>query len=270
VHLGIPVLVYAALSLTFGTFVFHEKRNWNNIFDAAHLWYLEHVLLFSIVYAIWRHFRGQAYFTVRKNPARPAPGLLVTLAAALGVAVLCWLVRQWSPVDRWTHVLGFFSVAFADVPRDLAFFIFGAMAFHRGWFEQYPTRRGMIWLAVALVAAAAWYVKAFTPYRSFGNNSGGPVYVVWEEIICFGFCIGLLVLFRQVVKSQGRFGKMLAANQYSVYFWHLAMVQQIQRLVHTLSIGPLAKFGLVAAVALPLVFLWSALMRRIPAVRAVL
>jgi len=186
--------------------------------------------------------------------------------------VLCWLVRLWSPIDHWMNLIGFFRVAFADVPRDLAFFIFGAMAFRRSWFERYPTGRGMGWLAVGLVAAAAMYAWRLLPHPGLALSecAYSVIYTVWEELVAFGFCIGLLVVFRQVAKHRGRFGKILSSNQYSVYIWHVPVVQQIQRVVHLLSLCPLAKFGLVAAFALPLVFLWSALMRRIPAVRAVM
>jgi hypothetical protein len=41
----------------------------------------------------------------------------------VAVAVGSAAVRIWSPIDRWFNLLGFFKVAFADVPRDLAFFI---------------------------------------------------------------------------------------------------------------------------------------------------
>jgi len=35
VRLGIPVLVYAAFSVTLGIFVFHEQRGWNDVFDVG-------------------------------------------------------------------------------------------------------------------------------------------------------------------------------------------------------------------------------------------
>ena len=83
-------------------------------------------------------------------------------------------------------------------------------------------------------------------------------------------CIGLLVVFRQAANAQGAFGKMLAANQYSAYFWHPVLIVGIQMLFVSLPLGPFAKFAAVTVVGVPIVFLWSWLMRRIPAVRAVL
>jgi peptidoglycan/LPS O-acetylase OafA/YrhL len=274
VRLGIPVLAFAAFMLPVRLFLFGEHiTRWDDYFNAGHLWYLENVLLFSVVYAIWRKVRETSRKSAQRpdqDAKRPAPRLLVTVVALLLVAALCGIVRIWSPIDRWTNLLGFFRVAFADLPRDLAFFIFGAMAFRRGWFESYPVRRGLLWLAVGLAAAAAWYAFAMIPHARLDTQVFEVSYLVWEEILCFGMCIGLLVLFRQVANVQGSFGKMLAANQYSAYFWHPVLIVAIQMGFLGLSFGPFTKFAAVTALGVPVVFLWSWLMRNIRAVRAVL
>jgi peptidoglycan/LPS O-acetylase OafA/YrhL len=265
VRLGVPVLVFAAFMLPARIFLFGEHiTRWDDYFNSGHLWYLENVLLFSVVYALWRKMRESP----RKNAARPdqeaqqpAPRLLVTFAALLLVAVVCGIVRIWSPIDRWTNLLGFFRVAFADLPRDLAFFIFGAMAFRRGWFDSYPTRRGMFWLAVGVGAAIAWYSWLLIPHAGLSAQAFSVSYLVWEELIAFGMCIGLLVLFRQAANVQGAFGKLLAANQYSAYFWHPILIVGIQMAVASLPLGPFVKFILVSLVGVPVVFFWSWLVR---------
>ncbi len=273
VRLGIPVVVFAGLMIPARIFVFgdHITRG-DDVFNAAHLWYLEHVLLFSLVYAAWRKLRGdRAKPGQARGRRREAPGVAVTLACAVGVAVLSGLVRLWSPIDTWFNLLGFFRVAFADVPRDLAFFIFGALACRNGWFESYPTRRGIGWLAVGVAAAVAWYVWSQVSGRLPGGDwAYGIAYPIWEAVLCFGMCIGLLVLFREAFNGQRALGKVLAANQYSAYFWHPLLIVAIQMAALALPWGPFAKFALVTVVGVPVVFLWSWLMRKIPAVRAVL
>jgi len=272
VRLGVPVLVFAALMLPARIFLFGEHiTRWGDVINAAHLWYLEHVLLFSVVYALWRRIRdGKNPPAAGLNEKRPAPGLAVTLVALLLVAGGCGVVRIWSPIDRWMNLLGFFRVAFADVPRDLAFFIFGAIAFRRRWFENYPARRGMIWLAVGVTAAVAWYAWSLIPHRDPGALASDISYLVWEELVCFGLCIGLLVLFRQTISSQGPLGRMLAANQYSAYFWHPLLIVAIQMVFVSLPLGPFVKFAAVSLIGVPLVFLWSWLVRCIRPVKAVL
>jgi glucans biosynthesis protein C len=279
VRLGIPVVAFAALMLPARLFMFGEHiSRWDDYVNAGHLWYLEHVLLFSVVYALWRLIRdgskaprtADASTRPPANPTRPAPGLLVTVAALLAVAAACGVARTWSPIDRWMNLLGFFRVAFADVPRDLAFFVFGAMAYRRGWFQSFPLRRGLAWLGVGLAASISWYAWALIPHPAISPLASGISYLVWEELVCFGMCIGLLVLFRQAANFQGRFGRLLAANQYGVYFWHPVLIVVIQMGFVSLPIGPLAKFLAVTVVGVPVVFLWSWLLRKFRAVRAVM
>ncbi len=272
VRLGIPVLAFALLMIPVRIFLFGERiTRWGDYFNAAHLWYLEHVLLFSVVYAVWRRLRdGKRAPQTDGNARRPVPGLLVTLAALLVVAAVCGIVRIWSPIDRWMNLGGFFRVAFADVPRDLSFFIFGALAYRRGWFETYPVRKGLTWLAVGVAAAVAWYAWALIPHAAISPLASGLSYLIWEELVAFGMCIGLLVFFRQVVQAQGRFGKLLAANQYGAYFWHPILIVGIQMAFVSLPLGPFVKFLAVTVVGVPVVFVWSWLMRKTRVVRAVL
>ncbi|HUI71337.1 MAG TPA: acyltransferase [Spirochaetia bacterium] len=272
VRLGIPVVVFAGVMILARLFLFGERiTRWDDYFNAGHLWYLEHVLLFSVVYALWQKARGSRTGAQGGSVSgRSAPGILATIAALLVVAVACGIVRIWSPIDRWMNLLGFFRVAFADVPRDLAFFIFGAMAFRRGWFENFPVRRGMVWLAVGLVAAAGWYAWSLIPHAPLTGLASGISYLFWEELVAFGLCIGLLVLFRERATTQGPFGKVLAANQYSAYFWHPVFIVMIQMALVSVPWGPFAKFAVVSLIGVPVVFLWSWLFLRIRAVRMVL
>ena len=271
VRLGMPVLGWAALSLLFRIFLLREPiTRWDDFFGAGHLWYLEHVLLFSVVYGLWRLLRGRRSLAVK--PEARLPGTFAILAVAAAIAVSSYLIRLWSPIDRWFNLLGFFSVAFADVPRDLTFFILGAVAFRRDWFVRYPARSGYAWLGVGLAAAALLYVYRLWLHTIIPVSSTvwNLAYPAWEAILCFGMCIGLLVFFRQALNFQGRLGTFLSANQYAAYVWQMLVIVPLQLALLNVPLCPLAKFGLVALVGVPLTFLWSGLSRRTRLVRSVL
>ncbi len=271
VRLGIPILVYAIFMIPVRTLMFGARiTRWDEVFNADHLWYLEHLLLFSCVYALWRWLRRD-----RQRPDRSTaklPGVPVILAFALAIAVASALIRIWSPIDRWMNLAGFFRVAFADVPRDLAFFVVGAIAHPRKWFERWPAASGFAWLAVGLAAAALWYVLrlAVFPVSPTAARIGGIVYPIWEALLACGMCIGLLVLFREALNVQGALGRFLAANQYAAYVWHPLIIVPIQMAIFGVTMGPFLKFLLVSAVGVPIVYLWSGLFRWPRLVRAVL
>lgn len=122
-------------------------------------------------------------------------------------------------------------------------------------------------------ATAAWYIWALLiphPASTHNTLAYAIAFPIWEELVCFGFCIGLLVLFRQLANSQGPFRKMLADNQYSAYFWQVLLIIAIQKIFLALPLCPSVKFVAVTLIAVPLIFFWSWLMRHFRVVRAVL
>ena len=96
------------------------------------------------------------------------------------------------------------------------------------------------------------------------------IYPVWEALLCCGICIGLLVLFREKLNVQGRWGKMLAENQYAAYLFHVPVVILVQLAVAGIVLSPFTKFALVTAVGVPLTFLLSAAVRTPALVRKIL
>lgn len=94
------------------------------------------------------------------------------------------------------------------------------------------------------------------------ENAVDIVYPVWESLLCFGLCIGFLVLFREKIRSQRPLGRKMAEAQYAAYVYHLLIVLLLQFLAESLAISPLAKFGLVTATGIPVTFAVSYALRR--------
>lgn len=237
----------------------------------GHLWYVEHLLIFSLCYAalrlVWRRSPAQ-------NPsAAGTVGHPAILLFALLLALASATIRIWYPIDKWIGFLGFIQVAFADVPRDLSFFILGAIAYRRGWFLGLSKEMGRVWLLIGVTLAVLWYVFSLGrlwPVLRISGETMTIIYPVWEALLCCGLCIGLLVLFRERLNYQGRLGKVLAENQYAAYLFHVPVVVFVQYLVAGIALLPFAKFALVTAVSVPLTFLLSAAIRAPVLVRRIL
>jgi fucose 4-O-acetylase-like acetyltransferase len=119
-RLGIPLVAFALIIMVLQVFVFgakdgHLGQPWP--FEVGPLWFVEHLPLYSVIYALWRMIRPRRTDAAQKL-ADP-PGYVAIVALALGLAVVTGVVRNWFPIDKWLYLLGFFRVAFADVPRDL-------------------------------------------------------------------------------------------------------------------------------------------------------
>ena len=89
-------------------------------------------------------------------------------------------------------------------------------------------------------------------------------YALWESFIVVGVCIGLLVLFRQRWNHQGRLAKNLAANVYTVYLVHPLVLVGFAYAFHMVALYPLLKFGIAVLITLPLCFILSNLILKIP------
>ena len=140
-------------------------------------------------------------------------------------------------------MLGFIQVEFADLPRDLSFFIVGVIAYRGRWLLRFPTNVGMTWLAIGATAAVGWfaYILVLRHVFPIGPTAMGIVYPIWEALLCCGMCIGLLVLFREKFDHQGPRAKSMARSQYAAYVFHMPVVILLQAAVLSLDLPPLAK-----------------------------
>ena len=136
----------------------------------GHLWFVEHLLVFAVCYSVWRlmPFSGPRSGRMEQRP----PKSVEIVAFAVVLAAVTFVVRLWYPIDRWIAFLHFIQVAFADVPRDLAFFVIGVIAYRRNWFFAMPRKAGMAWLFVGLAACAFCYGLFLAGLSFF--KAGGP------------------------------------------------------------------------------------------------
>jgi glucan biosynthesis protein C len=237
----------------------------------AHLWFVEHLLVFAVCYAIYR-FLAPIKGGVEKEQGRP-PRHLEIVVFTLALSVITFVVRIWHPIDHWVAFLGFIQVAFADVPRDLSFFVLGVIAYHRKWFFNIPKETGKVWLLIGLTLAASCYGlwMAGCPYFSGGGfKVESLAFDVWEAFLCSGLCIGLLIFFRENLNSQGALTRDLAASTYAVYLFHVPVVVFLQYAICRTDMSAIIKFFIVVLAAIPLTFLISGYIRRLPIAKRIL
>jgi glucan biosynthesis protein C len=237
----------------------------------GHLWFIEHLLIFAVCYALWRLInRPRAIVEGREWRL---PRNLEIIAFILALAAVTFVVRIWYPIDKWVPFLRFIQVAFADVPRDLSFFIIGVVAYRRNWFLNMSKKTGKVWLLLGLAAAGLCYGLNLTGHMYFsagGLNVQSVLYDLWEAFLCSGLCIGLLVLFREKLNSQGALAKNLAASTYAAYLFHVPILVFLQYAVRHVAAAAIVKFAIVTLAAIPLTFLFSSYIRRFPLVRRII
>ena len=149
-RLGLPLLVFTVVLWPPTIYAMHRLAGRPGAVafpDAAHLWFLEVLLLYCLGYAA----------LAGRLPVPPAgglrPGHLVALGAAIAGA--SFLVRVWFPLDT-TQLL---DLHLSQWPQYLALFGLGVASARAGWLDPVPDRlrRGCGIAALVGVAAIAGF-----------------------------------------------------------------------------------------------------------------
>ncbi|WP_284644093.1 acyltransferase family protein [Paenibacillus silviterrae] len=237
-------------------------------FNFGHLWFIEHLLFYSLVYALLR----------RLVPVRPITGSKAAfpksstiIAYALGIGTVTFLVRIEYPIDRWVGFLGIIQTEFAHVPQYVSFFIAGALAARRQWLDKLPAKQGILWLAVGVTLAGIQYAGLLR-IHSFGGLAWGSFYYsLHETFMCTGLCIGLITLFRHYGHRPFPVLKAMAAGTYAGYIIHVPIVVALQFLAEEWPISPFQRFVWVTLLGILGSFLISHfILLRLPLARRIL
>lgn len=233
---------------------------------AGPLWFIETLLIFSALYALWR-------LLARARPGEPAVegrfpgnGWIALFALLLGLAG--FLVRLWRPVG-WSF--GPLNLQLPFFAQYIALFAVGLIAYRRNWLLGLPDKVGRLWLALAVFTMFLFWPMCLlggaatgdAPFRG-GWHWQALAYALWESFLCFGMCIGLIYLFRRYSNRQGRLAGALSRNAYTAYLIHGPVIVATAYAARGVALYPLLKWGLVSLVAVPLCFGLSSLIRRLP------
>ena len=237
------------------------------VLGAGPLWFIETLLIFSVLYVLWR-------LLARPRPAEPAvesrfpsSGSIARFALLLGVAG--FLVRLWLPMG-WNFVP--LNLQFPFFVQYVALFVVGLIAYRRNWLPGLPDRTGRLWLGVAvlmiflfwpLVLGGGAIDQGLDPFRG-GWHWQALAYALWESFLCLGMCIGLIYAFRRYANRQGKLARFLSRNAYTAYLIHEVVIIAFAYAVQDVTLYPLLKWAVVSLVAVSLCFGLGSLIRKIP------
>ncbi len=288
VRLGIPLALYSWLlrpaMIYFGETMMGVDKppftEWlfNGYFAEAPilgggpLWFIEALLLFSLVYVVVR-MAGRLWKSARvARPAFPSSGRILVFALVLAAAT--FTVRLVWPVG-WTFVP--LNLQLPYFAQYVALFIVGLVAYRGDWLRLMPEGVGRSWLGVALALTALFPVivllsgvSADTAVFLGGWHWQSAFWSTMETFLCVGWSIGLIYLFRRFADRTTRLGAFLVPNAYGAYLVHEPVIIFLALGMIDLSLYPLLKFGIVVLVGTTLCFAIGAAMRKIPGAQHVL
>ncbi len=281
IRLGIPLAVYSWIinPLFLYVFFYQDLRmplwrffpgkyfSGGGLIGQGPLWFVETLLIFSVLYGLWRLVTRPQPPEPAQGTAFPGNGSIAFFALLLGVAG--FLVRQFFLVDKYT-----FRPLNLQVPffaQYIALFVVGLIAYRRNWLLGLPDSVGRLWLRLAILLILLWVplmliggaLTSFDPYRG-GWHWQAAAYALWESFLCVSMCIGLIYAFRRYLKQRGNIVGFLVPNAYTAYIIHAPVIATLAFAVRDITLYPLLKWVLVALVAIPLCFGLSHLIRKLP------
>jgi hypothetical protein len=281
IRLGIPLLVYTTLIININEYLvqviyFNMPFTWLWEYNPGHLWFLQALLLFAILYVIYRRFsdRDPSRKRIQIYPdSFPSNRAMILTIAVL--AVLTFVVRIFVPIGEW---IGGFQLAHF-VHYIFCFFI-GISAYRGDWFSRLKRSQALPWGIVALVTLPTFFVIAILGGALEGEEQfvkflGGPywqslAYSIWESIMLIAVLTFLLYFFREHITQAGAFERTLAASVYTAYIIHQTIVIGVDIVFIQTSLPLFVKFICVSLISVPLSFGLAILIRKIPYTQRVL
>ena len=159
-------------------------------------------------------------------------------------------------------------------------FVVGILACRHDLFAKITYKSGKRWLTGGLVAGSlSWLLlmgatggwKGSTSALYGGCTWQSAAYSLWESAFAIAMDIGLLVVFREHLNRQSKFIKTLSDDAFAVYVFHTPIIIGAALLFRPVAMPSVAKFFIMVAVCLPLVFLSAHfIVRKIPLLKKVM
>jgi glucan biosynthesis protein C len=237
------------------------------LLGAGPLWFIETLLIFTILYVLWRLLARPVPNKPVMDTRFPGNGSIALFALLLGVAA--FLIRIWLPLG-WNFVP--LNLQFPFFVQYIALFVVGLIAYRRNWLVYLPDSTGRTWLGIGFVLIFLFWPlvlgggaldQGLDPFRG-GMRWQALAYALWESFLGLGMCLGLIYAFRHYGNRQGKLASFLSRNAYAAYLIHEVVIIALAYAVRDVELYPLLKWAVVALLAIPLCFALSSPIRKLP------
>jgi surface polysaccharide O-acyltransferase-like enzyme len=282
IRLGIPLVFYSfILSPVFIYLVYYFGEGHHITFmqflggfhdwiDFGVLWFVAALLLFTMVYVLWRMARKK----YQPKPLRtPSSGMILGFAAAVGV--VSFLVRIVFPIGWILNPVGFQLAYFSQY---VALFILGGVAAKNNWLDTFPFDKGKRFVRYALRLLLFFPIiliiekvdKAPQGWFTGGLHWQQLVYAVWEQLLGFSIIVALLTYGKKLWNRSSGLLRKLSRNAFAVYIFHPLVLIVLSLSVRNWDVDPVIKLLVVAPLAVVGSFLLASVITLIPGVRRII
>ena len=224
------------------------------------MWFLYVLLIFTVVYTIWRQITKIDSVQRRIPKELSIPKYIYLLLVAIILGFLTFLVRLVSPIDKFPlgMPLGFFIIY-------LMMFSVGVIAVRYNWIEKMTRRQVKIWAITILAAFVLLYLYVFL-FLGFDSDLsvflGGPtlhalLFAVAENVVGMGMIFVLLKIFYAKFNDQGKILQKLTSSAFYMYLIHPLVLVPVSLGFAFIPLFPVIKLVIVFPLTVILCYLIS-------------
>jgi len=283
IRLGIPLFIFAfimrpTLVYTMNSDILWKKYSYlENIFlfrnvGPGPLWFAELLLIFCIVYSIIRLFMPGKEAEKENLMVFPSSGSIFFFSVLLSIAVFA--ARIYFPANRQI-----FHLRPGNYPQYIAMFAAGIIAYRNGWLTNIPDSAGRLW-----TWAAIFFLLIFIPVFVWKGCMEGHISLfsgglhwqalfsaMWESFFCTAMAISLPYNFKKYFNCRGTILKSMGEDSFTVYIFHPMVLVYLSYLLRDfIPDRSLLKFFIVSALGIPICFIISHYIRKLPYAKKVL
>ena len=235
--------------------------------EIGHMWFVESLLVFCLVYALIRHNIPHYQLSI-VNCQLFKPTIIGLLIVALLMGIGSYFIRQVSPQDHWIWPFGIIPLPMepAHYLQYVMMFVLGILAYRFQWLDRMGNGTGFTTLLIGVALAVGNYLRDGGAWNDFVWQWFG----IYESLMCVFISFGLMWLFREFVSTTSRFWQWCAAQSYGAYVFHLLLMIVLQNVVDSIWMGAFGKFFFIGIVTTILSFLLTWIVRMITGVKRVL
>lgn len=231
--------------------------------EIAHMWFVESLLLFSLIYALFRSFWKPI---TEECESKLSIARLTIIALIMGIG--SHFIRQVSPQDHWIWPLGIIPLPIepAHYLQYVMMFVLGILSRRFKWLDKLSKQVGITSLALGIALAIGIYVRDGGWWDAFVWQWFG----IYESLLCIFISFGLLWLFRNYCNRSSYLLSWFAVQSYGVYVVHLLLMIGLQYTFDAVWMGAFGKFLFIGVFTTIESYLLAWLLRLIPGMKKIL
>ena len=281
-RLGLPLIFYSfVLSPVVNYLIYYYAGShhitfiqflsgYDNWVSFGVLWFVAALLLFTVLYVIWRLVFPETNGTLTaKIPSVTA--IMISGGCLGGVTFLARLVF---PIGWTLDPVGF---QLGHFPQYIVFFIFGIIAANGSWLQQLtykPYKVGLIALSMIVFGLPMIFAIQAINNSPLSWFAGGFrmlsfLYSFWEQITGIAITAALLAIGKRNMNTPSQFLATLTRSTFAVYIIHPFVLIGLSLMLIGWNIEPVVKLLVVAPLSVLFSFVLGLIIVRIPGVNRI-